>query len=186
MNVYLASSWRNGLQPAILAALRAAGHEVYDFRNPAPGNSGFGWKGIDDEWLTWTPEQFRQALDHPVARAGFRLDMDALRACDACVLLLPCGRSAHLELGWAAGAGKVTAALMLEPSEPELMYSMLGAVCTSLPELVAFLSLALPPPCPEVHAETGQRCEGHKRSGDYLIHNGGTVTWVLPAPGCQP
>lgn len=141
MRIYLASSWRNGLQPQVLEELRAAGHSVYDFRNPAPGNTGFGWKGIDEQWLGWTPEEFRAALDHPLAREGFRLDMDALRTCDACVLLLPCGRSAHLELGWAAGAGKITAALMLGPTEPELMYAMLGAVCTSVPELVAFLNL---------------------------------------------
>lgn len=32
--IYLASSWRNEHQPRILALLRDAGHEVYDFRHP--------------------------------------------------------------------------------------------------------------------------------------------------------
>lgn len=36
MNIYVASSWRCARQPAVVAALRAAGHEVYDFKNPAP------------------------------------------------------------------------------------------------------------------------------------------------------
>ena len=96
--IYLASSWRNALQPSVLAALREAGHEVYDFRNPAPGDTGFGWRQIGDR-STWTAAHFANyVLDHPVAEHGFSLDMNALKACTACVLLLPCGRSAHLEL----------------------------------------------------------------------------------------
>ena len=34
--IYVASSWRNREQPSVVKALREAGHEVYDFRNPAP------------------------------------------------------------------------------------------------------------------------------------------------------
>lgn len=60
-----------------------------------------------------------------IAGEGFDSDMAALRACDACVLVLPCGRSAHLELGWAAGARKETIVLCPDPEEPELMYLML-------------------------------------------------------------
>jgi nucleoside 2-deoxyribosyltransferase len=139
VKIYVASSWRNAHQPAVVAALRAAGHEVYDFRNPRPGDHGFAWSALDPAWQSWTPEESRAALEHPVARAGFKNDMDALQACDACVLVLPCGRSAHLELGWAAGAGKRTVALMFGPDEPELMYRMLGRVCTSVEEVLAEL-----------------------------------------------
>jgi hypothetical protein len=43
MRIYVASSWRNeAKQQATVLALREAGHEVYDFRHPAPGNEGFG------------------------------------------------------------------------------------------------------------------------------------------------
>jgi len=125
MKIYVASSWRNeALQQMMVKLLRIDGHEVYDFRNPEPGNDGFAWSEIDREWLKWSPEQFRKALDHPVAAAGFKLDMDALKACDACVLVLPCGRSAHLELGYAVGAGKKTIVLAVSDTEPELMYLM--------------------------------------------------------------
>ena len=125
MKIYVASSWRNeALQQMMVKLLRLDGHEVYDFRNPEPGNDGFAWSEIDREWLKWSPEQFRKALDHPVAAAGFKLDMDALKACDACVLVLPCGRSAHLELGYAVGAGKKTIVLAVSDTEPELMYLM--------------------------------------------------------------
>lgn len=137
MKIYVASSWRNTRQPAVVEALRAAGHEVYDFRNPAPGNHGFDWRDIDPDWASWTPEQLRDALQHPIAERGFTSDMEALEACDACVLVMPCGRSAHLEMGYAVGALKATAVLWEEPAEPELMLKMCNALCTSLEELVA-------------------------------------------------
>jgi hypothetical protein len=44
MKIYLASSWKNTAQMNALRLLREAGHEVYDFRNPEPGNTGFSWK----------------------------------------------------------------------------------------------------------------------------------------------
>lgn len=133
--VYVASSWRNEHQPLVVEILRSAGLDVYDFRNPGPGEHGFAWSEIDPEWEKWSPEKFRDALDHPTAIHGFTLDMNALRACDACLLVLPCGRSAHLELGWAEGAGKRTAVYIPKQQEPELMYTMLGSVLVSASEL---------------------------------------------------
>lgn len=111
MRIYVASSWRNPWQPGVVALLREVGHEVYDFRQPVPGEDGFRWSEIDGGWQSWEPHVYRAALKHPVAEHGFKRDVDALRGCDACVLVLPCGASAHLELGWACGAGKRTAVL---------------------------------------------------------------------------
>lgn len=140
MKIYVASSWRNKVQATIVAVLRGVGHDVYDFKNPAPGDNGFGWSEIDPAWQSWNALAFRGALERPQAERGFGLDMAALRWCDACVLVLPCGRSAHLELGWACGAGKKTLALVLDdvgPHEPELMYKMLDLpVCVSIDEML--------------------------------------------------
>lgn len=122
MKIYVASSWRNTIQPLIVGLLRSKGHEVYDFRNPAPGQNGFSWREIHPDWENWTPEQYREALKHPIAEHGFKFDMDALRACDACVLVLPSGRSASFEFGFALGQGKRGAVVMFERCEPELMY----------------------------------------------------------------
>lgn len=122
MNIYVASSWRNLLQPLIVSMLRSCGHEVYDFKNPAPGNHGFSWSVIDPNWQNWTPSEYRDALEHPIAAAGFDLDMEALRSCDACVLVLPSGRSASFEFGWAIGNGKRGAVVMFDKCDPELMY----------------------------------------------------------------
>lgn len=138
MRIYVASSWRNEQQPGVVACLRRAGHEVYDFKNPTP-HVGFGWSQIDPDWQKWTPAQYLAALQHPVAQAGFKRDMDALTACEACVLVMPCGRSAHLELGWAAGAGKRTYVLLDGPSEPELMYLMNTEVVTTKYDLLRAL-----------------------------------------------
>jgi hypothetical protein len=134
--IYVASSWRNTFYPEVVDALNAIGHLVYDFRNPAPDNAGFAWSDIDPEWLGWTPDAYRDLLDHPVAQSGFKLDMDALNWCDTLVLVLPCGRSAHLELGYAVGKGKDTWVLLREDGfEPELMYAMVGQLVCSLDEL---------------------------------------------------
>lgn len=140
MKVYVASSWRNQRQPEVVTKLRAAGHEVYDFRNPAPGQHGFAWAQIDPEWQTWTSEAFVEALEHPIAEDGYAFDYDALDDADATVLVMPCGRSAHLELGYAIGRGQHTAILLDEGSEPELMYKLATDLCLTLEEVVCFLT----------------------------------------------
>lgn len=135
MNIYVCSSWRNEEQPAVVAALRADGHSVvYDFKNPAPGDNGFGWRQLEfGDKSEWTAELFAtKVLDHPLAAHGFALDMDALEACSACVLVLPCGKSAHLELGQAVGSGKLTIVYVPKLEEPELMYRMCDYVETTL------------------------------------------------------
>ena len=139
MYIYLASSWRNPLQPDVVAALRSRHFETYDFRHPASGNEGFSWREIDPAGERWTPEQFRKAMQHPVARRGYGLDIDALKRCDVCVMLQPCGRSAALELGYAVGAGKRTAALLSDGSEPELMLKMADRLFVDLEELLVWL-----------------------------------------------
>jgi hypothetical protein len=135
VKVYVASSWRNTRQQCVVECIRQAGHDVYDFRNPREGNHGFHWSAIDPEWKAWSPEAFVSALGHPVAESGFGLDMQALRECDVCVLVLPCGRSAHLEAGWAAGAGKKLLVLLSE-GEPELMYKIADKLFCTLDELL--------------------------------------------------
>lgn len=142
MKIYVASSWRNTFQPSVVAALRAAGHDVYDFRNPEPGDTGFGWRQCATPEQLTDPRRFRdEVLAHPIARAGYAKDIKALVSADATVLVLPCGRSAHLELGIATGRGQQTFVLLDDPiSEPELMYLANTGLCTSLTELAERLA----------------------------------------------
>jgi hypothetical protein len=142
MRIYVASSWRNeARQQETVRVLRDAGHVVYDFRNPAPGDTGFGWRQCATSEQLTDPRRFRdEVLTHPVARDGFAKDMAALERADVTVLVLPCGRSAHLELGYAAGAGQRTIVLLDDPmSEPELMYLACEDICTSIDEVVSIL-----------------------------------------------
>lgn len=173
MRIYLASSWRNPYQPDAVIMLRIAGHTVYDFQHPEGGDHlGFSWSTIDPSWQSWGDRgredglaAYRRGIQHPVAQAGYESDMEALGSADVTVLLLPTGRSAHLELGYAAALGQRTAVWVpsaydfnpLFPMnatpvggqhavrrefEPELMYRMVGLVTDSLAELVGWLGAA--------------------------------------------
>lgn len=107
MKLYVASSWRNPHQPELVDDLRAQGHEVYDFRHPPGGDHlGFSWAEVDPDWRLWEADDYIWALEHPIAKAGFDSDFTAMQWADAGVLVLPCGRSAHLEAGYFVGAGK--------------------------------------------------------------------------------
>lgn len=141
MRVYVATSWRNERQSGVVEAVRNAGHEVYDFRNPKPGDHGFHWSEIDPDWQTWSPAEYRAALNHPRAVDGFASDMDALTAADAVVLVGPCGRSAHIEAAYAAGVGKLVMVLLAD-GEPELMYKIFDHLCLSIEEVCNLLALA--------------------------------------------
>jgi len=135
MKIYVASSWRNDYQPDVVHGLRELGHEVYDFRNPHEGDRGFHWSEIDPAWHRWTPYEFSQALKHPIAQAGFASDKTAMDWAEACVLVLPCGRSAHLEAGWFIGVGKPML-ILLSDGEPELMYKLADSVHVGLGSLM--------------------------------------------------
>ena len=134
--IYLASSWRNPLQPSIVGMLRMADHQVYDFRNP-PHSTGFSWREIGLDAKTCTAAEYRNALlTHPRAAQGFNADFAAMRWADTCILLLPSGRSAHLELGWMAGAGKRTIVLTRDGEEPELMALLADKICITIEEVL--------------------------------------------------
>jgi hypothetical protein len=138
--IYLASSWRNPHQPWMVDLLRGAGHQVYDFRNP-PNSSGFSWTDIGLDAKDCTAEAYRHALlTHPRAAQGFNADFAAMRWADTGLLVLPCGRSAHLELGWLAGAGKRTLILTQDGQEPELMALLADKICISPDEVLAELA----------------------------------------------
>lgn len=141
MNVYVASSWRNEYQPGVVESLRARGHDVYDFRNPAPGDHGFAWAEIDPAWKGGPVEveAYCEGMRHPIAVAGFSKDLAGMHRAHFGVLVLPSGRSAHLEAGWMLGQGIPVGVYMPVPSEPELMYHLALSFGSNLDELVSRL-----------------------------------------------
>lgn len=172
LQIYVATSWRNPFHAELVRMLRDAGHGVYDFKADA---AAFDWREVLPSDATapapysqptppkplLTAAAFRALLDHPKARAGFDADMNALKRADVVVAVQPFGRSAALELGWAAGAGKHTAVLLADHQEPELMLLAADHLFTTYAPCAAWLKgLAVPAPVegfgtsPETYAAT--------------------------------
>jgi nucleoside 2-deoxyribosyltransferase len=135
--IYVASSWRNYYQIAMVAACRAAGFEAYDFKD----SEGFKWDEVDPKWEHWDYEGWQKGLCHERAEQGFKRDMDALEGADRCILVLPSGRSAHLEAGYAIGKGKPTAIWVPEYDTPDLMVKMADYVSDSLMDILGWLGV---------------------------------------------
>ena len=93
--IYVASSWRNPYYSEVVQRLRQEGFPVYDFRNPPHGGNGFHWTDVDKNAPNWTFKEYEEGLRHPLAERQFEADLEALQQADTCVLVLPCGRSAH-------------------------------------------------------------------------------------------
>jgi nucleoside 2-deoxyribosyltransferase len=68
------------------------------------------------------------------------MDKRNLDRCDAAVLVMPAGKSAHLELGYATGKGKKTFILMFnEPQRWDLMYKFATGVAVGMEQLFSML-----------------------------------------------
>lgn len=127
MKIYVASSWRNLIQPRVVLALRRCSHEVYDFRHPKPGDDRFRWQDVGGPGSYQHGDkvsvaQYRDMLAHPRAAEGYESDISHVRWCDAVVYVLPAGRSASFEFGYAMGQGKRGYVVAFDPIEPDLMF----------------------------------------------------------------
>lgn len=144
MNLYVASSWRNKLYPDVIMALRDAGHYVWDWRKPPNGAGGFGWIEVDPAYVGGGPvptARYREMLEHPRAEQGFRNDFDGMMQADACVLLLPCGRSAHTEAGYMGGRGKPVYVIRQDDQEPDLMYKLFDGIFGTVEEVIKHIGV---------------------------------------------
>jgi hypothetical protein len=133
MKIYLIGSLRNPTIPELGVALRALGHEVFD-----------DWHGAgpeaDDYWQKYEQERGRDYLSalHGFAASNvFEFDMRHLDSAAAAVLVLPAGKSAHLELGYMRGRGAWTAVLFdSEPDRWDVMYRLADAQFFSIESLL--------------------------------------------------
>lgn len=133
MKIYVIGSLRNEEIPHVARILRAAGHEVYDeWYSPGPE--------ADDYWQRYEQARNRtylQALYGRHADMVYANDARWLDWADAVVLVQPAGRSGHLELGWASGAGKLSYVLMEnEPDRFDIMYRMCTKVVVKMDDLL--------------------------------------------------
>lgn len=123
--VYLIGSLRNPVVPEFGRTLRRAGLEVFDDWHAAGPEA-------DDHWQKYEQAKgnnFIQALKGAAAQHVFAFDRENLDASDAAVLILPAGKSGHLELGYMAGKGKKTYILIdKEPDRFDVMYGFATGV----------------------------------------------------------
>ncbi len=118
--LYIIGSLANKRVPKLEHALVEAG-----FPNVFAGWYGSG-PNADKTWAAYEKGRghtFQQALDQPAAHHIFQFDKTFLDLCSAAILLLPAGKSGHLELGYIIGQGKPGFILMPgEPKRYDLMY----------------------------------------------------------------
>jgi hypothetical protein len=138
MKIYVASSWRNTFYHTTTDFLRECGHEIMDWRTT---EKGFGWDQVSSiDKRDWTGPYYRDhILQHPRAVEGFEYDISLMHAADCCVLLLPSGRSAHIEAGIFIGWGKRVFVYIPVFDEPELMYKAAKGIFFRLEELAEAL-----------------------------------------------
>lgn len=85
-----------------------------------------------------------QTLNSHAARHVCAFDKTHLDRSVAAVMVLPCGKSCHMELGYMIGQGKKTYVLMPEaPERVDVMYNLAGFVTDSLSRLVQQLQVDL-------------------------------------------
>lgn len=124
-SIYVIGSLRNPKVPLLGAGLRELGFNVFD--------DWFAASEIaDDSWQAYEKARgrnFAEALAGYAAQHVFHFDKAHLDRCDAAVLLLPAGRSGHLELGYQIGRGKPGYILMeSEPDRFDVMYNFASGV----------------------------------------------------------
>lgn len=104
MKIYMASSWKNAaIVIAIANFLRSLGHEVDCFCEQTDKRFSFCWQEIVDDIRDTDAISF---LKEEEAKKAFKEDKKWLDWCEVCLLVLPCGKSAHLEAGYSVGKGK--------------------------------------------------------------------------------
>lgn len=134
--IYLIGSLRNPMVPDIANALRKAGHEVFDQWYGAGPNA-------DDHWMEYCKNKgfnYKEALADHGAQHVYNFDRRFIDLSDTVVLVLPAGKSGHLELGYALGAGKRGFILLNgEPDRYDVMYNFATQVCLDFEELLDVL-----------------------------------------------
>ena len=86
----------------------------------------------DDHWMEYERGRghgYKEALAGYAAQMVFHFDKTHLDRCDIAVLLLPAGKSGHLELGYFRGLGKPGYILMdKEPERYDVMYNFASGI----------------------------------------------------------
>lgn len=137
-SVYLIGSLRNSKIPRLASRLeQQLGIEVFDsWFSPGPEADSY-WR----KYEKLRGRSYKQALNSYAAKHVFEFDKFNIDRCDAGLLIMPAGRSGHLELGYMLGQGKPGYILFdKEPSRWDVMVQFATAVFFNEKELYHTLS----------------------------------------------
>jgi nucleoside 2-deoxyribosyltransferase len=135
------SRWRNREKVEELTRkIREKGKSVYSFIE------GDGSKHeLKDSEQKYQPEEFMQKYESipdwrndPQIREIFEIDMKALRNAETVILLLPAGKSAHIEAGVGYGLGKHMIVIG-EQKETESLYLIFNEFYDSIDDFIKSL-----------------------------------------------
>lgn len=113
MKIYLASSWRNAEAVKVyMDFLRKQGFEVDCFCDQEGGRVGFDIADcLEDLGHSIYEVDAISALEHPAVSENFKIafaeDKKWLDWSECVIMMMPCGKSSHLEAGYAKGQGKL-------------------------------------------------------------------------------
>lgn len=139
-SLYLIGSLRNPEVPKIANLLRQTGIDVFDDWYAAGPEADDYWRDYEQKVRG---HDFKTALRGFPARHVFEFDKHHLDRCDAGLLVLPAGRSGHLELGYIVGSGKPGYILLAgEPDRFDVMYGFATEVFTSVQEMEKYFGYA--------------------------------------------
>lgn len=133
--VYLIGSLRNSEIPRIANELRKTGLEVFDDWFAAGPEADDKWR----EYEQLRGHSYSEALRGYAAHHVFAFDKEHLHRASVAVLVLPAGRSGHLELGYILGQGKKGYILIDNPERWDVMYQFADGVYDKMEDLIEVL-----------------------------------------------
>ncbi len=108
MKIYIASSWKNQQTVLKLAEyLERYGFEVDAFCRSSDKRYAFHWSELVDNEDDLAHYDAIEMLADPRTQRAFKEDSKWLNWSDCVIMLMPCGRSSHMEAGYAKGQGKL-------------------------------------------------------------------------------
>jgi hypothetical protein len=135
-SIYIIGSLRNLAITQFANELQAQGFDAFaDWMAAGPE--------ADDYLRDYCKERglnYKQTLQSYAARHVYEFDLAHIKRCDAAVMVMPAGRSGHMELGFVRGLGKPGYILFDEiPQRIDVMYQFATDIFFSKEELFAEL-----------------------------------------------
>lgn len=135
--IYIIGSLASKRPMDVADALRGMGHDVFDDWHAAHPSADTAWQVYEQD----LGFNLSRALARPAAQNVFTFDKRHLDQADIGVLVLPAGKSGHLELGYMIGQGK-PGFIFLEEEDPEkwdVMYAFATGVTGDEAELIRMI-----------------------------------------------